>query len=410
MSEPEPRLAGVLVAAGRGRRMGTDVDKLWHEAFGRAIWRWSLDALLAVPSMGTVAVVCPPDAVDRFAAAIPAGATDRCRLVAGGAARADSVRAGLTALTNAEVGDATVVLVHDAARPAATTALMIQIAAAVTAGAGAIPVVMVPDTLKRVRDGVVLETLDRTDMAAAQTPQAASLGILRAALDAVKAQGLEPTDEAAALAAISVPVIAVPGDPANRKLTEPADLELLHATLRARSAPAHAPPSAALVGDRGLVRAGLGFDAHRLEAGRALHLGGLAFPDEPRGLVGHSDGDAALHAVIDALLGAAALGDVGTLFPPDDPAWDGADSADMLRRAVQQIRSAGWAPRSVDLAVAAARPAIAPRRDEMAARIADLVGLATEAVTVRGTTSDDLGFAGSEGIAAWAVATVERTT
>ncbi len=231
------------------------------------------------------------------------------------------------------------------------------------------------DTLKRVRDGVVIETVDRTDIGAAQTPQAASLGILRAALDAARAQGLEPTDEAAALAAISVPVVAVAGDPANRKLTEPDDLPLLDAVLRARSAPAHAPSSAALVGERGLVRAGVGFDAHRLEAGRALHLGGLAFPDEPRGLVGHSDGDAALHAVIDALLGAAALGDVGTLFPPDDPAWDGADSADMLRRAVEQIRGAGWTPRSVDLAVAAARPAIAPRRDEMAARIADLAGL-----------------------------------
>ena len=409
MSEAQPRLAGVLVAAGRGRRMGTDVDKLWHEALGRAIWRWSLDALLAVPGMGMVAVVVPPDAVDRYTAAIPAGSIDRFRLAPGGASRADSVRAGLTALAVAGVGDATIVLVHDAARPAATSSLMAEVAAAVTPGAGAIPVVTVHDTLKAVRDGVVVDTVDRTDVAAAQTPQAATLGILRAALDAVKAQGLEPTDEAAALAAISVPVVAVAGDPANRKLTEPADLPLLQSMLRARAAPAYAPSSAALVGDRGLVRAGVGFDAHRLETGRALHLGGLAFPDEPRGLVGHSDGDAALHAVIDALLGAAALGDVGTLFPVDDAAWDGADSADMLRRAVEQIRSAGWTPLSVDLAVAAARPAIAPRRDEMAARIADLAGLAPEAVTVRGTTSDELGFAGSEGIAAWAVATVERT-
>jgi 2-C-methyl-D-erythritol 4-phosphate cytidylyltransferase / 2-C-methyl-D-erythritol 2,4-cyclodiphosphate synthase len=410
MSEPEPRLAGVLVAAGRGRRMGTDVDKLWHDAFGRAIWRWSLDALLAVPGMGAVAVVVPPNAMDRFAAGMPAGAADRCRLVAGGAARADSVRAGLTALTDVGVGDATVVLVHDAARPAATTTLMTGVAAAATARAGAIPVVTMHDTLKRVRDGVVLETVDRTDIGAAQTPQAASLGILRAALDAATVQGLEPTDEAAALAAISVPVVAVAGDPANRKLTHPDDLPLLLAILRARAAPAHAPESAALVGETGLVRAGVGFDAHRLEDGRPLHLGGLAFPDEPRGLVGHSDGDAALHAVIDALLGAAGLGDVGTLFPPDDPAWEGADSADMLRRAVEQIRGAGWNPRSVDLAVAAARPAIGPRRDEMAARIADLAGLPGEAVTVRGTTSDELGFAGSEGIAAWAVATAGRTT
>ncbi len=409
MTEATSPLAGVLVAAGRGRRMGSGPDKLWHEPLGRAIWRWSLDALLAVPGMSVVAVMVPPDGMDRFATAIPSSAADRCRLVAGGEVRADSVRAGLQALTDAGVTDGTVVLVHDAARPAATAALMTEVAAAATDGAGAIPVVAVHDTLKRVRDGLVVETVDRSELFGAQTPQAASLGILRAALDAARAQGQDPTDEAAALALISVPVRVVPGDPGNRKLTDPDDLPLLGALLRARAAPAHAPSSAKLVGPLGLARAGVGFDAHRLEAGRALRLGGLDFPGEPRGLVGHSDGDAALHAVIDALLGAAALGDIGTVFPPDDPAWEGADSADLLRRAAEAVRTAGWMPRGVDLAIAAARPAIAPRRDEMVGRIAERIGLPAASVTVRGTTSDELGFAGSEGIAAWAVVTVERT-
>jgi 2-C-methyl-D-erythritol 4-phosphate cytidylyltransferase / 2-C-methyl-D-erythritol 2,4-cyclodiphosphate synthase len=407
MSEPQPRLAGVLVAAGRGRRMGTDVDKLWHEAFGRAIWRWSLDTLLAVPGMGTVAVVIPADAVNRFAAAIPAGAADRCRLVPGGDARADSVRAGLAALTDAGVGDATVVLVHDAARPAATTALMTEVAAAATPGAGAIPVVTVHDTLKRVRNGSVVETVDRTDVAVAQTPQAATLGILRAAMDAAKVRGLQPTDEAAALAAISVPVVAVTGDPANRKLTHPNDLPLLHAILRSRSTPVLSTSAESTVSS---ARAGIGFDAHRLEAGRPLHVGGLEFPDEPRGLVGHSDGDAAIHAVIDALLGAAGLGDVGTSFPADDAAWRDADSGDLLLRTVGQVREAGFVPRSLDLVIAAERPAIAPRREDMAARIGELVGLPAASVSVRGTTTDGLGFAGSEGIAAWAVALVDPST
>jgi 2-C-methyl-D-erythritol 4-phosphate cytidylyltransferase/2-C-methyl-D-erythritol 2,4-cyclodiphosphate synthase len=318
------------------------------------------------------------------------------------------VRAGLQALTDAGVGDATVVLVHDAARPAAGTSLMEAVAEAVTSGVGAIPVVPIHDTVKRLRDGLATETVDRTDLAAAQTPQAASLGILRAAIEAARSQGWDPTDEAAALAAIGVPVRTVPGDPGNLKLTDESDLPLLHAALRAGAAPAHAPLDTTLAEEAGPVRAGVGFDAHRLEAGRPLHLGGLAFPDEPRGLVGHSDGDAALHAVIDALLGAAGLGDIGTLFPPDDPAWDGADSADLLRRAADQMAAAGWMPRTVDLAIAAARPAIAPRRDETAARIADLVGLPVEAVSVRGTTSDGLGFAGSEGIAAWAVVLIGR--
>jgi 2-C-methyl-D-erythritol 4-phosphate cytidylyltransferase/2-C-methyl-D-erythritol 2,4-cyclodiphosphate synthase len=385
-----------------------ETDKLWIEELGRPIWRWSLDALLAVGDMSLVAVVVPADALGRFEAALPPGATDRCRLVAGGEARADSVRAGLQALADAGVGDATVVLVHDAARPAASSALMEAVAAAATGGAAAIPVVPIHDTVKRLSDGQAAETVDRTDLAAAQTPQAASLGILRAALDAARSQAWEPTDEAAALAAIGVPVQTVPGEPGNRKLTEAADAALIHAALRAGAAPAHAPSGAVLAGAAGSVRVAIGFDAHRLESGRPLHLGGLAFPDEPRGLVGHSDGDAALHAVIDALLGAAGLGDIGTLFPPDDPAWDGADSGDLLERAVGQLATAGWAPRSVDLAIAAARPPIAPRRDEMAARIGALAGLAPEAVSVRGTTSDELGFAGSEGIAAWAVALVER--
>jgi 2-C-methyl-D-erythritol 4-phosphate cytidylyltransferase/2-C-methyl-D-erythritol 2,4-cyclodiphosphate synthase len=388
--------------------MGESTDKLWITELGRPVWRWSLDALLAVSDIGLVTVVVPADAVDRFRSALPPTGADRCRLVAGGEARHDSVRAGLQALTDAGVGDATVVLVHDAARPAASPSLMEAVAEAVTAGAGAIPVVPIHDTVKRLRDGLATETVDRTDLAAAQTPQAASLGILRAAMEAARSQGWDPTDEAAALAAIGVPVRTVPGDPANLKLTDEPDVPLLHAALRAGAAPAHAPLDTTLAGEAGPIRAGVGFDAHRLEAGRPLHLGGLAFPDEPRGLVGHSDGDAALHAVIDALLGAAGLGDIGTLFPPDDPAWDGADSGDLLRRAAAQVAAAGWRPRSIDLAVAAARPAIAPRRDEMAARIGDLAGLPPEAVTVRGTTSDGLGFAGSEGIAAWAVALLGR--
>jgi 2-C-methyl-D-erythritol 4-phosphate cytidylyltransferase/2-C-methyl-D-erythritol 2,4-cyclodiphosphate synthase len=388
--------------------MGDGTDKLWLEEYGRPIWRWSLDTLLTVSGMQLVAVVVAADARAQFEAALPPGATDRCRLVAGGPARVDSVRAGLQTLTDAGVGDATVVLVHDAARPAAGSTLMEAIAAAVTAGAGAIPVVPIHDTVKRIRDDLAGETVDRSDLAAAQTPQAASLGILRAALDAARSQGWEPTDEAAALAAIGVPVRNVPGDPANRKLTDPEDVELLHALLRDRATPAHAPSSTSLTDESGPVRAGVGFDAHRLESGRPLRLGGLTFSDEPRGLVGHSDGDAALHAAIDALLGAAGLGDIGTLFPPDDPAWDGADSGELLRRAVGAVADAGWSPRSIDLAIAAARPPIAPRRDEMAARIGALAGLARESVTVRGTTSDELGFAGSEGIAAWAVALVGR--
>ena len=138
-----------------------------------------------------------------------------------------------------------------------------------------------------------------------------------------------------------------------------------------------------------------------------MRLGGLTWDDEPRGPLGHSDGDAAIHAVIDALLGAARLGDVGTLFPPGEPAWEGADSVELLARATGRLAEHGWRPTSVDLVVAAQRPVIAPRRDELAARIAGLLDVHPDRVSVKGTTSDGLGFAGHEGIAAWAVAAVE---
>ncbi|HUG95031.1 MAG TPA: 2-C-methyl-D-erythritol 2,4-cyclodiphosphate synthase, partial [Pleomorphomonadaceae bacterium] len=358
-----------------------------------------------------VALVVPAAGLERYRAALPPHAAQRSRLVAGGEARADSVRAGLEALADAGVGAATVVLVHDAARPAASVALMGRVAGAAVEGDAAIPVVPVNDTLKRAREGRVLDTVDRTDLVAAQTPQAAGLGILRAALEAARAQGWEPTDEAAALTALGVTVRTVEGDPANRKLTEPADADLLRGILRSRMAPLDEPmPGTDARGSAApsSVRAGVGVDAHRLEARRPLRLGGLAFPDEPRGLVGHSDGDAALHAVIDALLGAARLGDVGTLFPADHASRD-ADSGELLRLAVEQMRAAGWEPRSVDLAIGAERPSISPRRDEMGARVAGLIGIPAGDVSVRGTTTDGLGFPGHEGIAAWAVALVERS-
>ena len=139
-----------------------------------------------------------------------------------------------------------------------------------------------------------------------------------------------------------------------------------------------------------------------------MRLGGLTWDDEPRGPMGHSDGDAAIHALIDALLGAARLGDVGALFPSGEPAWEGADSAELLAKAVELLAKHGWRPAAVDLVVAVAQPKIATRRDELAARIASLLEIQPAAVSIKGTTSDGLGFAGDEGIAAWAVATVER--
>ena len=203
-----------------------------------------------------------------------------------------------------------------------------------------------------------------------------------------------------ALAAAGVPVHVVPGDPANRKLTEPADVVPMRAQLAAAATGLAAADSPGM-------RWGIGFDAHRLADGRPMRLAGVDFPDEPRGPEGHSDGDAALHALIDALLGAAALGDVGTLFPASDEAWQGIDSADLVARAVERLGEAGWQPAAADLSIAIGQPKIADRRDELVERVAGLLGVKPGAVSVKGTTSDGMGFAGSEGVAAWAVASVE---
>jgi 2-C-methyl-D-erythritol 4-phosphate cytidylyltransferase/2-C-methyl-D-erythritol 2,4-cyclodiphosphate synthase len=247
--------------------------------------------------------------------------------------------------------------------------------------------------------------VEREEVAAAQTPQAARLGALRASIEEAHAWGRPITDDAGALAAAGTPVHVVPGDPANRKLTEPADLIVLAAVLAERGSPLTAPADA---GDG--ARFGTGFDAHRLVAGRPMRIGGVAFPGEPAGPEGHSDGDAALHALIDALLGAARLGDVGTLFPAEGDAWADADSGELVRAAVAGLAEAGWRPIQADLAVAAERPAIAPRRGEIEARIAELLGVDPGAVSVKGTTSDGLGITGGGGIAAWAIAGVAPTT
>lgn len=378
-------------------------DKLWIDLWGRPVWRWSLDNLLAVPGLTCVAVVAPADALERFTQALPAVGANRCWVVAGGAERADSALAGIAELTRQGLPDETVVLIHDAARPAASTDLMGRVAAAVRPGLAAIPTMPVHDALKRLDgSGRMVASVDREALVGAQTPQGATLVNMRSALEEAQAWGRAATDEAAALAAAGVGVVAVEGELANRKLTAPGDETLLRGALAAAVAPVSAPP----VSDG--ERAGLGFDAHRFDAGRELRLGGLLFPGEP-GLAGHSDGDVALHAAIDALLGAAGAGDIGTLYPSDDDRWRDADSAELLAGAVAHLGQLGWRAVSLDLTVVAAHPPIAPRRDEMTARIAGLIGLASDGVSIKATTSDGLGFAGGEGIAAFAVAVVTRS-
>ena len=375
----------VIVAAGSGARFGG--AKQWAPLAGRRVVDWCVDAARVTPACAGVVVVV---AADEVATVVVPGADV---VVAGGATRSASVRAGLAAVPH----DVDVVVVHDGARPLASTGLLEAVVAAVRAGAdAALPAVPVTDTVKRVGvDGVVTGTVDRAGLMAVQTPQAFAAGALRRAHEG----GPEATDDGALVEAIGGRVVVVPGEPHNIKLTEPGDLATAERHLAATDpAAASGPPT----------RVGLGFDVHPHadDPGRPLVLGGVTFPEGP-GLAGHSDADAVAHAAIDALLGAAGLGDIGEHFPDTDDRWAGADSIDLLRTAAGRVRAAGWEPGNVDCSVVCERPKLAPRRDEMQRRMGEAVGAP---VTVKGRRPEGLGALGrGEGIACWAVAVVVRT-
>jgi len=381
---PESRVAVVVVAAGSGSRLGHPEPKALVALAGRTILEHALRGVLGSAEPAQVVVVAPPARVGeaRVLAQRAAGlAADHVTVVPGGESRQSSVAAGLAALAPG----VEVVLVHDAARALAPAALVDRIVAAVREhAAGVVPALPVTDTVKRVVAGAAVETVDRSELVAVQTPQ----GFPREALVAAYAGATEEyTDDAALFAAAGHPVVVVPGEPEAFKITTPWDLA------RAEQ----------LLGGGPRVRTGVGIDVHAYDDAVPLWLGGLYWSGEP-GLAGHSDGDALVHAVCDALLSAAGLGDLGSRFGVDDPRYAGAASEVFLRDTRRLVEDAGFRVGNVAVQVIAARPRLAPRRAEVEARLTDLVGAP---VSVAGTTSDGLGFTGrAEGIAAIATATL----
>ena len=388
-SGERPAADAVVVAAGSSRRMG-GTDKLMAPVAGRPLLAWTLAAVAASPVVDRLVLVSAPERVEAFAAApwLPARVY---AVVAGGASRQASVAAGVRHLDRLDpAGRDRPVLVHDGARPLVSAALVEAVATAVARYGAAIPVLPVAETLKRVGDGLVHETVDRSVLAAAQTPQGARRGLLFDAWAAFPPDGpREFTDEAALLEACRIEVHAIPGEPANLKVTLPDDL------LRVARALAPAP-----------VRTGFGHDSHPFGPGMPLRLGGVEIEGAPR-LHGHSDGDVALHAVADALLGAAGLGDLGRLFPADARTPRGIASDALLREVVARLAGAGLRPTSVDVTIIGARPRLGARLDAMRAAIASLLGVDEGAVNVKASTGN---LAGDEGagrsVSARAVATV----
>ena len=373
------------------------VDKLAVLIAGRPLLAWTLDAIAAAPVAGRLVVVTAPERIEalRDAPWLPSSVV---AVVPGGERRQVSVAAGLAELdrldrTDGGGADDRVVLVHDGARPLVSPALVEAVAEAAAAHGAAIPVVPIGETVKRIESGQVAATLDRTLLATAQTPQGARRSILRVAFERFAADGPDTfTDEAALLEACSIPVHVIDGDPGNIKVTLPADLERAEAALGKSGS---------------TIRTGIGHDSHPFGPGTPLVLGGLRIDGAPR-LHGHSDGDVALHAICDALLGAAGLGDLGRLFPPGPDTPAGIASGVLLEEVLRRVAAAGWRPASIDLTIVAARPKLGPRLDAMREAIASAVGLEVGRVNVKASTGNLDGMEGAgRGISALALAVVE---
>ena len=365
------RTVALIVAAGSGSRAGGAVPKQYTRVAGKALIAHAYAAFAQHPAVDEVVVVIAAGAEELVAEALGV-----VRTVVGGATRRASVALGLAAI------DATRVLVHDAARPFVPAGVIDRVLTALDTHEGAMPVLAVADTL--VRDGAVVP---RDGLARVQTPQGFRTEVLRAAHAGWPADE-EATDDAQMVRRLGGSIALVQGDAMLDKVTHPQDF----ATAEVRVA--------------WETRSASGFDVHRLEAGEELWLGGVLIPHD-KGLSGHSDADVGLHALTDALLGTIAAGDIGTHFPPSDPQWKGADSAQFLQHAARLIADKGGRIDFVDLTLICEAPKIGPHREAMRARIGRLLGLSEDRVSIKATTTERLGFTGrGEGIAAQAVATV----
>ncbi|MGG7509079.1 2-C-methyl-D-erythritol 4-phosphate cytidylyltransferase [Plantibacter sp. YIM 135249] len=401
MSElPEPTVGVIVVAAGSGTRLGAGIAKAFVGLGSSTILETSLDGVFGMAEPAQVVLVVPADRVGE-AQTIARGAAGRAldyvSVVAGGDSRQESVSRGLAALWPS----VETVLVHDAARALTPSTLFDAVVAFVrSTGWGAVPGLAVADTIKRVdAEGLVQETVDRSALAAVQTPQ----GFPRASLvEAYRRADREYTDDAALYAAAGHQVATVAGEATAFKITTPWDAERAEQVVAKRAAPeaieTRAPRSALFD-----IRTGIGIDVHAFADDAPLWLAGLSWPDQP-GLSGHSDGDPVAHAIVDALLSAAGLGDIGTVFGTADPEFAGAHGDVFLRACITRLADAGFAPINVAVQLVGNKPRFSSRRAEAEALLSGLVGAP---VSVAATTSDALGFTGrGEGVTAVATALV----
>jgi len=383
-----PSVAAVVVAAGRGLRAGGHLPKQYREVAGEPVIRSSLSLFAWHGQIGAVQAVIHPD--DRGSYEAAAKGLRLLPPVSGGASRQASVRAGLEALAGRPPD---IVLIHDAARPFCSTELVSRAIVACGETGAAIPALEVTDTIKRVdAGGHVAGTVDRTQLRAVQTPQAFKfVALLEAHHRAAKEGRDDFTDDAALAEWAGIKVTTFLGESGNVKLTTDEDF---------------AKAESRRIANLADLRLGNGFDVHAFGDGDHVWLGGVKIPHD-RGLTGHSDADVALHALVDAILGALADGDIGKHFSPNDPRWRGASSDQFLKFAVERVNKRGGRIAHLDLTIVCEAPRIGPHRDAIRKRIAEIAEMSIERVAVKATTSEQLGFTGrKEGIVAMATATV----
>lgn len=377
----------IIVAGGSGSRSGG--KKQWMRLGGKAVLDWSVDAFTDAGAESIVVVV-PADDVQM--ARTTYGTRDEILVMEGGSTRLESVRQGLFGLymRGHELDD--IVMVHDAARPLLKIHHIKALLKQLQVTSAAIMALPLTDTLKRAESSNIVETPSREHLWRAQTPQAFRYGAIQDAYDAWPEDRIA-TDDAEVVANIGIEVALVEGDTSLHKLTYPEDFALLEALI-AKDKPMKQ------------TRIGSGFDAHRWGDGDSVWLCGVEIAHN-RTLIGHSDADAGLHALTDAILGAAGLGDIGDHFPPTDPQWKGASSDRFLRHAVDLVTERGGEIVNVDVTLVCERPKIKPHREAMRARLAEILGISLDRVSVKATTTEGMGFTGrEEGLAAQAVCAI----
>ena len=377
----------VVVAAGRGVRMGAAVNKVLLPLCGEPVIRHAVRAFCEADEIDGVVVVASADETEQMRAAL-CGLEKVCAIVPGGLTRQESVKNGLDALPK----EARIALVHDGARPLISRELIARCIRQTEDCGSAVVCTPVTDTVKVEKDGCVVRTLDRSQLRAVQTPQCFFAGELKAAYEAAARDGVSVTDDASVMEHAGHSVHLLESSEVNFKLTTPEDLR------RAED----------IIGERKfmqrLPRTGFGYDVHKLVSGRRLILCGKEIPWE-KGLDGHSDADVAVHALMDALLGAACLGDIGRLYPDNDPAFEGADSMKLLADVLRRVKDAGYAVVHADVTIVAQKPKLMPYMNEMRHNLEN--AMAGAQVNVKATTTERLGFEGrGEGISAQAVATI----